>query len=117
MGKPNGFRLIWTRVQGSRTHVRVQVPFSRQSLTGWELSVHHGGVDNRSRGVESQKSHRELANFPRGRTVRDGVRQLRVLFERIQSSADTYYVPAFTRLKRLKCLQATGRIDRDLRWS
>jgi len=61
--------------------------------------------------------HRELPGFECRNTARDGARQLRALFERIQMSPETYQFRAFTRLKQLKYLQSTQQIDADFRWS
>jgi nucleoside-diphosphate-sugar epimerase len=83
---------------------------------GCELSVGPSGGDNRSYRVNFDKIHRELPGFECRHTARDGARQLRQLFERIQMSPDTYQFRAFTRLKQLKYLQATNQIDADFRW-
>jgi nucleoside-diphosphate-sugar epimerase len=83
---------------------------------GCELSVGPSGGDRRSYRVNFDKIQRELPGFACRHTARDGARQLRQLFERIQMSPDTYQFRAFTRLKQLKYLQATNQIDADLRW-
>ena len=49
-------------------------------------------------------------------TARDGARQLREVFERIQMPADTYQFRAFTRLKQIKYLQSTSQIDGEFFW-
>ncbi len=59
----------------------------------------------------------ELPGFKYSFTARDGARQFRELFERIQMSPDTYQFRAFTRLKQLKYLQATKQIDSEFYWS
>jgi nucleoside-diphosphate-sugar epimerase len=84
---------------------------------GCELSVGPSGGDNRSYRVNFDKIHRELPGFECRYTARDGARQLRQLFNRIQMSAETYQFRAFTRLKQLKYLQATNQIDASLRWN
>jgi nucleoside-diphosphate-sugar epimerase len=83
---------------------------------GCELSVGSSGGDNRSYRVSFDKIHRELPGFKCHYTAREGVRQLREVFERIQMSADTYRFRAFTRLQQLKYLQATRQIDGEFRW-
>jgi nucleoside-diphosphate-sugar epimerase len=83
---------------------------------GCELSVGPSGGDSRSYRVNFDKIQRELPGFACRHTARDGARQLRQLFERIQMSPDTYQFRAFTRLKQLKYLQATNQIDADFRW-
>lgn len=83
---------------------------------GCELSVGRSGGDNRSYRVRFDKIHRELPGFECRHTARDGARELRRVFERIQMSGDTYQFRAFTRLKQLKYLQATNQIDTEFRW-
>lgn len=83
---------------------------------GCELSVGASGGDSRSYRVNFDRIHRELPGFQCRYTARDGARQLRELFERIQMAPDTYAFRAFTRLKQLKYLQATNQIDADFRW-
>jgi nucleoside-diphosphate-sugar epimerase len=83
---------------------------------GCELSVGPSGGDNRSYRVSFDKIHRELPGFTCRYTAREGVRQLREVFERIQMSTETYRFRAFTRLQQLKYLQATNQIDAEFRW-
>jgi hypothetical protein len=83
---------------------------------GCELSVGAKSGDNRSYRVNFDKIHAQLPGFECRYTARDGARQLRELFDRIQMSPDTYQFRAFTRLKQLKYLQATNQIDADFRW-
>jgi hypothetical protein len=67
--------------------------------------------------VNFDRIHRELPGFQARHTARDGARELRTLFERIQMSDETYKFRAFTRLKQLKYLAATGQVDSDFFWS
>jgi nucleoside-diphosphate-sugar epimerase len=83
---------------------------------GCELSVGSNSADNRSYRVSFDKIHRELPGFECRHTAKDGARQLREVFERIQMSGDTYQFRAFTRLKQLKYLQGTNQIDAAFRW-
>jgi hypothetical protein len=50
-------------------------------------------------------------------TAREGAKELRQVFERIEMAPETYRFRAFTRLKQLKYLQATHQVDASLRWS
>jgi hypothetical protein len=69
------------------------------------------GGDNRSYRVNFDRIHSELPGFRCRHTARDGARQLREVFERIQMGPETYWFRVFTRLKQLKYLEATGQID------
>jgi nucleoside-diphosphate-sugar epimerase len=73
-------------------------------------------ADNRSYRVNFARIHRELPGFRCNNTARDGARQFRELFERIQFGPESYEFRAFTRLKQLKYLQATKQIDADFYW-
>ena len=83
---------------------------------GCEVSVGPGGGDNRSYRVNFDRIHRELPGFTCRHTARDGARQLREVFERIQMTPETYRFRAFTRLKQLQYLQSTGQIDEHFFW-
>jgi len=83
---------------------------------GCEVTVGQSGGDNRSYRVNFDKIHRELPGFKCSYTPRDGARQLRELFERIQMPEEIYKFRAFTRLKQLNFLQATNQIDADFYW-
>jgi nucleoside-diphosphate-sugar epimerase len=83
---------------------------------GCHVTVGPSSSDNRSYRVNFDRIHRELPGFEGKYTARDGARQLRELFERIQMSPETYQFRAFTRLKQLKYLLETQQIDPDFRW-
>ena len=83
---------------------------------GCEVTVGPSGGDNRSYRVNFDKIHAELPGFKCAFTPRDGARQLRELFERIQMPAERYEFRAFTRLKQLNFLQSTNQIDDEFYW-
>lgn len=83
---------------------------------GCEVSVGPPSGDNRSYRVNFDRIHAELPGFQCKYTARDGARQLREIFERIQMPADTYQFRAFARLKQIKYLQGTGQIDDEFFW-
>lgn len=87
-----------------------------EEFPGCEVTVGPPSADNRSYRVSFARIHRELPGFKCSYTARDGARQLRELFERIQLDPETYQFRAFTRLKQLKYLQATKQIDADFYW-
>jgi len=84
---------------------------------GCEVSAGPPGKDNRSYRVSFARIHRELPGFKCSYAARDGARQLRELFERIQFGPDNYQFRAFTRLKQLKYLQSTKQIDAEFFWN
>jgi nucleoside-diphosphate-sugar epimerase len=96
--------------------VRELAQIVSEEFPGCELSVGPSGGDNRSYRVNFDKIARELPGFQCRHTARDGARELREVFGRIQMSPDTYAFRAFTRLKQLKYLQATEQVDAELRW-
>jgi len=84
---------------------------------GCEVSAGPPSKDNRSYRVNFGRIHRELPGFKCSYTARDGARQFRELFERIQFGPETYQFRAFTRLKQLKYLQSTNQIDAEFFWN
>jgi len=87
-----------------------------EEFPGCEVTVGPSSGDNRSYRVNFDRIHRELPGFMCRYTARDGARQLRELFERIQLPPEAYQFRAYTRLKQLQYLQATEQIDNDLFW-
>jgi nucleoside-diphosphate-sugar epimerase len=83
---------------------------------GCEVSTGPAGGDNRSYRVSFDRISTELPGFKCSYTAADGARQLRELFERIQMPPEVFQFRAFTRLKQLKYLQATGQIDARFFW-
>lgn len=96
--------------------VRELAQIVAEEFPGCELTVGRSGGDNRSYRVNFDRIHRELPGFECRRSARDGARELRETFERIEMAPDTYQFRAFTRLKQLKYLQATNQVDPSLRW-
>lgn len=88
-----------------------------EEFPGCEVKAGPPSGDNRSYRVRFERIHRELPGFRCRYTARDGARQLRQLFERIQLSGETYGFRAYVRLKQLKYLQATRQVDADLYWT
>jgi nucleoside-diphosphate-sugar epimerase len=88
-----------------------------EEFPGCEVSTGPSTGDTRSYRVNFDKIHRELPGFKCSFTARDGARQLRNLFERIQMSPEIYQFRGFTRLKQLKYLQGTRQLNEDLYWT
>jgi nucleoside-diphosphate-sugar epimerase len=96
--------------------VRELAQIVAEEFPGCTLTMGASVGDNRSYRVNFDRIHRELPGFSCAYTARDGVRQLRELFERIQMQPETYQFRAFTRLKQLLYLQATRQIDAEFYW-
>lgn len=88
-----------------------------EEFPGCEVTTGPSSGDNRSYRVSFDRIHAELPGFSCRYTARDGARQLRSLFARIQMSPETYQFRAFTRLKQLKYLLSTGQLDDELHWT
>jgi len=87
-----------------------------EEFPGCEVTVGPPSGDNRSYRVSFDRIHAELPGFQCRYTARDGARQLREIFERIQMPAETYRFRAYTRLQQIKYLQSTGQIDGEFHW-
>lgn len=96
--------------------VRELAQLVSEEFPGCALTVGSSAGDNRSYRVNFDRIHRELPGYECRKTARDGVRELRQLFERIQMQPETYRFRAFTRLKQLQYLQHTHQIDSDFHW-
>jgi nucleoside-diphosphate-sugar epimerase len=83
---------------------------------GCRVTVGPPSGDNRSYRVSFARIHAELPGFRCRYTPRDGARQLRTVFERIQMTPDTHQFRAFTRLKQLQFLLSTKQIDDEFFW-
>jgi nucleoside-diphosphate-sugar epimerase len=97
--------------------VRELAQIIAEEFPGCEVTMGPSGGDTRSYRVNFDRIHRELPGFKCRYTARDGARQLRERFERIRMEPEIYQFRAFTRLKQLKYLQATGQIDSEFFWT
>jgi nucleoside-diphosphate-sugar epimerase len=96
--------------------VRELAQIVAEEFPGCAISVGSSSGDDRSYRVNFDRIHRELPGFKCRFTAREGARQLRALFERIQMEPQTYQFRAFTRLKQLNYLQWTRQIDDRFYW-
>jgi hypothetical protein len=85
-------------------------------FSGCAVTTGPASQDNRSYRVNFGKILAELPGFKCSYTAQDGARQLHQLFERLQMPQETYQFRAFTRLRQLKYLLATGQIDDEFYW-
>jgi nucleoside-diphosphate-sugar epimerase len=87
-----------------------------EGFPGCVVSTGPASADNRSYRVSFDKIASHVPQFKCKWTAADGVRELRGIFQRIEMSQDTFQYRAFTRLKQLRYLSATGQIDEDFYW-
>jgi len=97
--------------------VRELAEIVSREFPGCEMSMGPKSGDTRSYRVNFDRIHRELPGFKCNNTARDGARQLRQVFERIDMQPETYNFRAFTRLKQLKYLLSTKQLDGDFYWN
>jgi nucleoside-diphosphate-sugar epimerase len=86
------------------------------AFPGCEVSRGPPSADNRSYRVSFDKIATRLPEFRCRWTAADGAGQLREVFQRIEMTRDTFQFRAFTRLKQLRYLSASGQIDEDFYW-
>ena len=85
-------------------------------FSGCKLSFGNSDGDTRSYRVSFDKIKSTLPNFKCERTVEDGARDLKVIFESIKMTRETFDYRAFTRIKELDYLLATGQVDDQFFW-
>jgi nucleoside-diphosphate-sugar epimerase len=88
-----------------------------EAFPGCEVSAGPPNGDKRSYRVSFEKAREKLPGFACRWKARDGARELRRIFERIEFGTAEYEARAFTRLKQLRYLLRTAQIDSDLFWS
>ncbi|MEX2455408.1 MAG: SDR family oxidoreductase [Rhodospirillaceae bacterium] len=83
---------------------------------GCELTLGGSDSDNRSYRVSFAKIRERLPEFRCQWNLERGTAELRQVFERIAMSRETFESPTFTRLRRIRELIESGRLDDTLRW-
>ena len=84
---------------------------------GAALSFGQNGGDTRSYRVSFDKIHTHLPGFRCQWDPRRGAEELREIFERIGLSRGDFEFRAYTRLRQLEHLLATGRLDDRFAWT
>ena len=75
-----------------------------------------GGPDKRCYRVNCDKIRETLPSFQPQWTVRRGVEELYDAYRREELTADDFTSSRYLRIKHVKELQESGRLDEDLRW-
>ncbi len=102
---------------GENYRIREIAAIVAEEFPGCQVTAGPPRGDTRSYRVSFEKIRSGLPGFACRWTAREGARELRRLFERVELGAAEYETRAFTRLKQLRHLQRTGQIDGDLFWS
>lgn len=79
------------------------------------VSLNKDGADKRNYKVNFDKI-KNLPGFVTKYTVRDGVVQLKEVFEKANLNSQDFTSRLYTRLKQVKYLEEVGKIDSDLYW-
>jgi nucleoside-diphosphate-sugar epimerase len=88
------------------------------AIPGSRLSFAEGaGNDLRNYRVSADLVAAEIPEFRPQWTVRKGVEELVEAYQRHGLTMEDFYGERFQRIKRIKALQADGRLDADLRWT
>jgi nucleoside-diphosphate-sugar epimerase len=114
-GKVNG-EVFNVGSNAENYRVRELANIVAEGFPGCVVSAGPPSADNRSYRVSFDKIASRLPQFKCKWTAADGVRELRSVFQRIEMSPETFQFRAFTRLKQLRYLSATGQIDEDFYW-
>ena len=85
-------------------------------FVGCTVSFGNSDGDTRSYKVSFDKITNVLPNYQAKRTVEDGAKELKEVFEQIKMSKDDFAFRAFTRLKEIQYLQETNQIDNKFFW-
>lgn len=83
---------------------------------GCELSFGNSDGDSRSYRVSFDKINTKLPGYKSTRTVKQGVEELKAVFDKISMDRETFEYRSFTRLKELDHLLKTGQLTDDLYW-
>lgn len=85
-------------------------------FVGCTVSFGNSDGDTRSYKVSFDKITKVLPNYKATRTVEDGARELKEIFENVQMSKETFAFRAYTRLKEIEYLKETNQIDDKFFW-
>jgi nucleoside-diphosphate-sugar epimerase len=99
------------RIREIAEMVREEIPGSRVKY------AEGGGPDTRCYRVDCSKIARRLPGFRPQWRVRDGIRELRDAYRRHGLTAEEFLSSRYLRIRRVRELQAAGRLDDDLRWT
>jgi nucleoside-diphosphate-sugar epimerase len=97
--------------------VREIAALVKEEFTGCEVVMGSASHDQRSYRVSFDKINARLPGFGCDWDARQGIAQLRSVFDRIDLTSERFRFRAFTRLEELKYLLRTRQLDHELFWS
>ncbi len=83
---------------------------------GCKVTFGKSDGDNRSYKVSFEKLKNTFPKLQMKRTVEDGAKELREVYNKIKMSKETYEFRGFTRLKEIDHLKQTGQINQEFYW-
>lgn len=92
--------------------IREVAEIIKEAFPDREITLEPSGGDNRSYRISFDKIYARLPGFACKWSACDGARQLRDLFECIDTNGDIFNLRPYTRLKCLKYLLQTGQMDK-----
>jgi nucleoside-diphosphate-sugar epimerase len=97
--------------------VRDLAEMTREAIPGSEVRyAEGGGPDLRCYRVDCSKLARTLPDFRLRWTVRTGIAELAEAYQEHALTAEEFLGPRYLRIKRIKGLLGSGRLDTGLRW-
>jgi nucleoside-diphosphate-sugar epimerase len=98
--------------------IRQVAEMVRDAVPGSVLRLaKQAGPDSRCYQVDCSKLKRNLPEYKPRWTVRLGVEELYERYQAFELSEEDFQGPAFQRIRQIKMLQSTDRLDADLRWT
>lgn len=85
-------------------------------FTGCSVSLNKEGRDKRNYRVNFDKIHAMIPQFYCQKNVEEGVKELFDLFKKINLTKETFESRLYTRLKQIRYLRETGKIDDKFFW-
>ena len=87
------------------------------AFPGCRIHTGNGDKDSRSYRVSFDKIRKALPGFRCAMTAQAGAKELKDVFDRIGLSRERFEHRDFTRIKQIRYLLETGRVDRHLFWN
>lgn len=97
--------------------IRDLVQMVAESIPGTKVRyAEDAGPDLRCYQVNCAKIETEIPGYQPKWTVREGIDEVRDAYRRNQTSNEDFLGPKYLRIRTIKSLQESGRLDQDLRW-
>jgi hypothetical protein len=97
--------------------IRDLVQMVAESIPGTKVRyAEDAGPDLRCYQVNCAKIETEIPGYQPKWTVRAGIDEVRDAYRRNQTTKDDFLGSKYLRIRTIKSLQESGRLDQDLRW-